>query len=79
MFLKKGNKKHKERFLSIYFWKTKTVEQVSKIDKILLLGTEVAFCYCFMITNKDHLDPFCITLYEHQKALVIKRTIKKIK
>lgn len=80
MFLKKGGGgEYKDRFLSISFGKTKTVVQVSEIDNILLLGTEVAFCYRLMITNKDHLKHFCMTLYEHQKALAIKLTIEKTK
>lgn len=37
MFLKRGGgKKYKDRFLSIYFGKTKTVVQVLEIDNILL-------------------------------------------
>lgn len=53
--------------------------QVYEIDNILLLGTEVAFCYRLMITNKDHLKHFCITLYEHLKALAIKFPVEKTK
>ena len=69
-FKKKKKKMNAEdTFLFDYF--EQTVLQLSKTDKILMLGTEVAFCPLatlvnyFHYKNKDHFKHFCITLYKH--------------